>query len=153
MNPCFDLLDRAVIDGRGDDPVLRTPGVSHAQLLEDVAAVAGVFRAVGVAACDRVAVRAEDDLHAVISALAVLRLGAVPTTDGAAVAVEDREGATHLVWGDDSELDWPGVIRAGRTDPAPAHETRAGDPASHPDLSRVDVPLDVAELRSLLFGV
>lgn len=154
VNPCFEFLDRAVIGGRADAPVLSAPETSHARLLEDVAAVAGVLRAVGVEPGGRVAVHVADDLHAVTAALAALRLGAVPVPDPTApVRVEDRGGESHLVWAEDTALDWAAILKAGRTDPAAAYETAAGDPASSPDLREVVVPIPAGELRRLLLGV
>lgn len=153
MNPCFELLDRAVIEGRADDPVLSDPEVSHARLLEDVAAVAGVLRAVGVQAGGKVSVRPSDDLEAVIATLATLRLGAVPTKGQADVLVEDRDGTSHVVWAEDTALDWAAVLKAGRTDPASAYETPAGDPAAAPDLRGLAIPVSAGELRTLVAPV
>lgn len=153
MNPCFELLDRAVIQGRADEPVTSDPDVSHARLLEDVGAVGGVLRAVGVEPGHRVSVTPGDDATAVIAALATLRVGAVPTTDPAPVSVADRAGISHLVWAEDTALDWPGVLSAGRTDPAPAHATPAGDAAAEPDLRGLSLPVSMGELRVHLLGV
>lgn len=139
-----------MVGGLADDLVLTGPDLTHARLLEDVAAVGGVLRAIEVAPGDLMSVDPDDDLHAVVGALAALRIGAVPTTGAAAVRLESRDGVSHLVWSGDSALDWTAVLKAGRTDPAPAYETRAGDPAARPDLRGLSVPLGVAELRSVL---
>ncbi|RYE78687.1 MAG: acyl-CoA synthetase [Myxococcales bacterium] len=152
VNPCYELLDRVVIAGQADDPVLSDPEWSHARLLEDVAAVGGVLRAIEVAPGDPVALHLDDDLQAVVATLAVLRIGAVPTTEAAPVVFEPRDGVSHLVWSAESALDWTGVVKAGRTDPAPAYETPADHAAAHPDLRAVSVPVTAAQLRLLLLG-
>ena len=146
-NSCFDLLDRAVIDGRADDLLLSDPPTSHARLLEDVAAVAGVLRAVEVAPGHEVVVEVADDAVAVVVLLAILRLGARPTSGEAAVAVRDRDGVAHLVWLGDRELDWAGVLKAGRTDPAPASADAA---PGAPDLTGLTTPVSASELRGRL---
>ena len=143
-NPCFDLLDRAVIHGRADELVLTDPDTTFAGLLEEVATVAGVLRAVEVAPGGAVRIDVWDDRKAVVATLAVLRLGAHVAAD-APVSIEDRDGV-HLVWGEGNVLDWDGVIRAGRTDPGPAHEGATGAPA----LPEIETPTTAADLRAIL---
>src|SRR4051794_27736403 len=147
-NVSYALLDAAVIAGRGEDPVLAT--TTHARLLEEVAALGGVLRHLGVGVGAPVVVDLDDDQDAVAAALAIARIGGVVTTldDPAAPVVLvgpgstlTGEGGTPLVRGgsgSDPDLDWEGVIRAGRTDP-PAPEgldPRAADSpqpgAAHP---------------------
>lgn len=155
VNPCFEFLDRAVIAGRADE-IVCLPDLTFARLLEDVAAVGGVLRSVGVQPDSEVAVELSDDVRAVTALLATLRLGAVPS-ETADVKVLDRDGEAHLVWpgegGEEVALDWAGVLKAGRTDPAPAHETPAGHRAARPDLSDVQLPATAADLRATVSGV
>jgi hypothetical protein len=171
-NVCFALLDTAVIAGRADAPVV--PGTSHARLLEDAAALAGVLRHLAVGPGARVVVRLPyDDEHhlpAVTAALAVARLGGVVLDDddpeamallvGAASPVAAR-GRPRLVLGSDVEepdLDWRVLLRAGRSDPAAAAVVPLASPYSRTrsvgeqvELLREGVaPWPAAELRDLL---
>lgn len=143
-NACFALLDRAVIEGRADEPVV--PGTSHARLLEEVAALAGVLRHLGVVAGARVTVALphddHHDLHAVTAALAVARLGGVVLdADDAAAVVQlvsveaplPARDRPRLVLGPEvhePDLDWRVLLRAGRTDPAGAAVVPVGSPYS-----------------------
>lgn len=171
-NVCFALLDAAVIEGRADEPVI--PGTSHARLLEEVAALAGVLRHLGVAPGARVLVDLPDDeghhVHAVTAALAVTRIGGVvvdgddPDTVALLVAVGSSvpaRGRPRLVLGRDvrePDLDWRVMLRAGRTDPASASVLGLGAPYSltrtvgeQVELVREGVPpWSAAELRALL---
>ena len=127
-NVCFALLDAAVIGGRGEDPVVKP--MTHARLLEEAAALGGVLRHLGVGAGLPVVIDLEDDLDAVVAALASARIGGVVTTqdDPAAPVVlttstssAATSGQTRLVRGEDvhePDLDWGVMMRAGRTDPA-----------------------------------
>lgn len=74
-NVSFALLDRAVVTGRADEPVLT--GWSHARLLEEVAALGGVLHHLGVAVGVGVPIDLEAEADAVVAALAVARLGGV----------------------------------------------------------------------------
>ncbi len=131
-NVTFALLDAAVIGGRAEDPVVTT-GMTHARLLEEVAAVGGVLRHLGVGAGVPVVVDVAPDLEAVVAALATARLGGVVTTTddpaapAAPVAVVSRAdapapaGRTRLVLAEtvaEPDLQWHVMLRAGRTDPA-----------------------------------
>ena len=85
LNTSYNALDRHVIAGRGDQPALiydsPVTGVqrtfSYAELLADVAAFAGVLRALGVAKGDRVVLYMPMIPEAVVAMLACARLGAV----------------------------------------------------------------------------
>ncbi|RLV48869.1 hypothetical protein D9V37_09695 [Nocardioides mangrovicus] len=145
VNACYVLLDRPVVAGRADEPVLVEDPVSHARLLEDVAAVAGVLRAQGVGAGARAIVSA-DGRRGVTALLAVARLGGVV---GEGVLVdEDSVG----------ELGWDEALRLGRTDPAPVADLppsadwdgvrTAGDLAR--EVAALVTPLPVASLLSVL---
>ena len=127
-NVSFALLDAAVIGGRGEEPVV--DAMTHARLLEEVAALGGVLRHLGVGVAVPVVVDVESDLEAVVAALAAARVGGVVTTEdhadapvvvvssGSDVSAGDRN---RIVRGDDvqePDLEWSAMIRAGRTDPA-----------------------------------
>lgn len=133
-NVCYAVLDRAVVDGRADEPVL--PGTTHARLLEDVAALEGVLQHLGIGPGVTVAVDlprdADHDVPAVTAALAVARLGGTVSggdDQGARVLMVaagsglPAGGRPRLVLGGEvgePDLDWRALMRAGRTDPAPS---------------------------------
>ena len=173
-NVSFALLDAAVIAGRGDEPVVSTDGRtwSYARLLEEVAALGGVLRHLGIGTGVPCVVDLVDDLDAVVAALATARIGGVVTTidDAAAPAVVvsagsslSGDGRVRLVRGaggtvPEPDLDWVVMIRAGRTDPA---ASRVLDPGSSYSRERSVAeqiavledsapPYDAAELRRLL---
>jgi hypothetical protein len=116
----FDLLDRHVVDGRGDDVACRdhSGALSFAQLLERSAAMAGGLRAIGVGAGDEVAVDVEPGNLQVQIVCACVRLGAVPGETGDVRIVEESGGVT-VRWSDE-QLDLALVAKAGKTDPAPS---------------------------------
>lgn len=167
-NVSFALLDAAVIRGRGDDPVVGT--VTHARLLEEVAALGGVLVALGVQAAVPVVVDLEPDKDAVVAALAVARVGGVVTTEDhpeAAVVIASSgslvpvAGRPRVLRGDDvhdPDLEWDTMIRAGRTDPAACQVLGPGA-AYSPErsvaeqievLAGATAPYAVDELRRLL---
>lgn len=167
-NVCFALLDAAVIEGRGDEPVVG--GMTHARLLEEAAALGGVLRHLGVGHGVPVVIDLAGDLDAVVAALATARIGGTVTTHDhpqAPVVVASAgsgvpaEGRVRLVRGDDvrePDLEWGVMLRAGRTDPA-ACEVLPADSAYSPErsvaeqvrvLARAVAPFDAAELRRLL---
>lgn len=170
-NVSFDVLDRPVIEGRAEAPVLLDGdrAWSHARLLEEVAAMGGVLRHLGAQAGTRVrlALGADHDLEAVVAALATARLGAVVATEGSAPVVVASEGSdveaeqVRLVRGEgvvEPDLDWTVMLRAGRTDPAPC-EVLTATAAYSPERTvgeQLDVlaahpaPHQVGDLRALL---
>ena len=85
LNTCFNALDRHVIRGAGDRAALihdsamtgERKTYTYAQLLTEVAAFAGVLRALGVTKGDRVIVYMPMIPEAVIAMLACARIGAV----------------------------------------------------------------------------
>src|SRR3954465_4260917 len=115
-NVSYALLDAAVIAGRGEDPVL--PTTTHARLLEEVAALGGVLRHLGIGVGAPVVIHLDDDEDAVLAALAPARIGGVVTSrddPGAPVVLVGpdstlpRDGRTRLVRGgavSDPDLDW-----------------------------------------------
>ena len=116
----FDLLDRHVVHGRGEDVACSdsTGTLSFARLLEQVAALAGGLRAVGLGAGDEVEVRVAPDNLRVQVVCACIRLGAVSAERGDVRIIEGAAGATvHTV---DDEFDLSLVLRVGKTDPAPS---------------------------------
>jgi len=116
----FDLLDRHVVDGRGDDIACTddTGALTFAQLLERSAGLAGGLRAIGVGAGDAVAVDVEPGNLQVQIVCACVRLGAVPGGAGD-VRIVEESGDVTVRWSDE-ELDLALVAKAGRTDPAPS---------------------------------
>jgi propionyl-CoA synthetase len=85
LNTCFNAVDRHVLAGRGDrvaiqydSPVTGTQRVvTYQELLEQVSALAGGLRDLGVVAGDRVIIYMPMVPEAVTAMLAVARLGAV----------------------------------------------------------------------------
>jgi hypothetical protein len=167
-NVSFALLDTAVIGGRAEDPVVDT--MTHARLLEEVAALGGVLLHLGVQPGVPVVVDLEPDLEAVVAALATARVGGVVTTFDAsgapAVLVSSGSGVpgtgrVRIVHGggvEDPDLEWGAMIRAGRTDPAACAVLDPGaaySPARSVAeeievLAGAHAPFTAAELRTLL---
>jgi hypothetical protein len=116
----FDLLDRHVVDGRGDDVACMddTGALTFARLLETAAALAGGFRALGVRAGEEVAVLVGPGNVQVQIVCACVRLGAVPSAHGNVRIVESSDGVT--VHAADERLDLSLVVKLGKTEPAPS---------------------------------
>jgi acyl-CoA synthetase (AMP-forming)/AMP-acid ligase II len=167
-NVSFALLDAAVIGGRAEDPVV--DAMTHARLLEEVAALGGVLLHLGVSAGIPVVVDLEQDFDAVVGALAVARLGGVVTTSdhpdapvvlASSASAAPGAGRVRIVRGEDvqdPDLEWDAMIRAGRTDPAAAAVLEPGSAYSAERsvgeqievLARSSAPYSAAELRALL---
>jgi propionyl-CoA synthetase len=85
LNTCFNAVDRHVSDGRGDQPALihdsaysgEVTTLRYAELLQQVATLAGGLRERGVARGDRVIIYMPMIPEAVIAMLACARLGAI----------------------------------------------------------------------------
>ena len=85
LNTCYNALDRHVVHGRAEQPALvydspvtgtrRT--ITYAELLEEVAAFAGVLRGLGVDKGDRVIIYMPMIPETVVAMLACARIGAV----------------------------------------------------------------------------
>jgi len=167
-NVSFALLDAAVVAGRADEPVV--DDWAHTQLLEESAALGGVLRHLGVGPGVPVVILPDDDIDAVVAAMATARIGGVVTTadDPAAPVVIGTVGSAppaagrhRLLRGADvaeTDLEWSVMLRAGRSDPAGA-EPLAPEAAYSPErsvadqielLARTSAPYDAAELRRLL---
>jgi acyl-CoA synthetase (AMP-forming)/AMP-acid ligase II len=171
-NVSYALLDTAVIAGRGEDPLVEEDGRSwsHQRLLEEVAALGGVLRHLGLRPGAPVVVDLRCGVDAIVTALAAARIGGVVTTTDdpqASVVVVSAdspvagEGRVRLVRGQDvqePDLDWVVMIRAGRTDPAAAAVLDPAAPYSPgrtvaeqiAALASTSAPYDAAGLRDLL---
>jgi hypothetical protein len=167
-NVSFALLDAAVIAGRADEPVVES--MTHARLLEEVAALGGVLHHLGVGVGVPVVVALEPDLDAVVAALAAARVGGVVTTSDtpeAPVVVASSGadipagGRNRILLGGDvqePDLEWAAMIRAGRTDPAACAvlDPGAGYSPARTVAEQIEVlagsqaPYDASELRRLL---
>jgi propionyl-CoA synthetase len=85
LNMCFNLLDRHVRDGRGeqaaliyDSPVTgQVRAYTYRELMDETARVAGAFRRLGVERGDRVVIYMPMVPEAVMAMMACARLGAV----------------------------------------------------------------------------
>jgi acyl-coenzyme A synthetase/AMP-(fatty) acid ligase len=123
----FDLLDRHVVDGRGDKVACTdaTGTLTYARLLERAAALAGGLGVLGVSPGDAVAVSVEPgNLQAVI-VCACIRLGAVPgDRGGIRIADEDDTVMIHL---EEQDFDLAVVAKAGRVEPAASRKTDPPD--------------------------
>ncbi|MFN8125243.1 MAG: AMP-binding protein [Candidatus Nanopelagicales bacterium] len=97
LNTCYNALDRHVIHGRADQaaliyesPVTGTRRTfTYAELLEKVAAFAGVLESLGVRAGDRVVLSMPMIPEAVIGMLACARIGAVHSVVFGGFAAEE----------------------------------------------------------------
>jgi hypothetical protein len=123
----FDLLDRHVVDGRGDDVACTdaTGELTFARLLERAAALAGGLGLLGVRPGDEVAVNVEPGNLQVVVVCALIRLGAVPGNRGG-IRIADEHG-TVMVHLPDHDVDLAVVAKAGRADPAPSRTTDLPD--------------------------
>ena len=170
-NVSFALLDAAIIAGRGDDPAVGE--MTHARLLEEVAAIGGVLHHLGVRRGVPVLValqRGTGDLDAVVAALATARVGGVVRTtdhpdvpvvvmsEGVDVPTGERRRLVRGEMVHEPDLDWDVMLRAGRTDPA-ACEVLPAAAAYSPERSVAEQigllgglrsPYEAAELRALL---
>lgn len=141
----FDLLDRHVVDGRGDDIACTdaSGSLTFAQLLEKSAAIGGGLTILGVRPGDVIDVQLTHGNDRVLAACALIRLGALPGAGGRVwigpvddvptVRVSEPEHAhSH-------ELSL--VERAGRSDAAAALTT---DPPGYAERLRAAFP-DIVE--------
>ncbi len=167
-NVSFALLDTPVIAGRGEEPVMAS--MTHARLLEEVAALGGVLHHLGAIRGAPVVVDLDEDRDAVVTALAVARIGGVVTTSdtpdapvavvstGSAVPGDGRARVVRGAGVTEPDLDWDVMLRAGRTDPA-AVEVLDPEDTYAPGrsvaeqielLAGTTAPYDAAGLRRLL---
>lgn len=151
LNLTYNAVDLPVIRGRATDTaVTGVREIDFAGLLEEVGAVAGAFRGLGVTSGVSVAVRLRDPVRELVALLATLRLGATfvaadDHVDLDAVApvllVTDTPAsfADHvppavIVSGIEPEdptrdLSWEVAHSAGRTDPAGCEPVTPTTPA------------------------
>ena len=125
----FRALDHQVIEGLADHPaVVDARGeISYAQLLHESASVAGALANLGIAAQTPVAIDLPPTRERVITVLACARVGAVPSTASA----WHIAGVPPVLTTPEVTVEWDLLVRAGRTDPAPAPDA---DPEGYEDL-------------------
>lgn len=114
----YRCLDRHVIHGRADELAFAGPGrsMTYAQLLHESASIAGAMTSVGVTAGTIVALDLPSARERLIAVLACVRLNAeIDAAGGVAVA-----GDPPVLTTTDTQVPWDVLVRAGRTDPAPA---------------------------------
>lgn len=105
LNLCYNALDRHVVTGHADSVALvhESPGsgvrrsMTYAELLERVAAFAGVLRTLGVQKGDRVVVVLPPVPELVVAMLACARLGAVHCVVAADVDADDLAARVDAV--------------------------------------------------------
>ncbi len=159
LNLCYNALDRQVIRGRAGDPALVTPlGVcDFATVLEEVAALAGTLRALGVDRGHPVRIRLADPADALVAELACLRIGAVAGDVSDPVALltsgeaDEPSARVRVLRGPASvdperDVDWALAVKAGREDPAGCADL-AGDAAAY---VLDDGALSLVDLAALL---
>ncbi len=146
-NVGFAVLDAQVVAGRADEVVVGT--LTHARALEEAAALGGGLRHLGVVPGVLVVIDLDDDVDAVLAALATARIGGVVTTredpaapvalvsSASSVSAADRVRVVRGPAVTDPDLAWSVMIRAGRSDPAPC-EVLDPDAAYSPSRSVAD---------------
>ena len=116
----FEMLDRHVVDGSGEDIACEdaSGSLTFAKLLERSAALAGGLVVLGIRPGDGVELDLPAGNERVIAVCALVRLGALPGTGtDARIGVVDGTGSVHI---NDNDIALPLVERAGRLDPLPA---------------------------------
>ena len=167
LNLCYHAVDVAVIRGAAGETAVRHAGgeMDYAVLLEEVAALGGALRGLGVTEVSTVGVLLDDPLDTLLAQLAATRVGAtvLDLDDDVAARLDahrphlvatSRELATGshvppvvLVRGvpvadEARDLDWDVAVRAGRTDPAPCAPVPPGSTAYVADgaVAAADLP-------------
>ncbi|MEH3033248.1 MAG: AMP-binding protein [Aeromicrobium erythreum] len=115
----FRVLDAHVVAGRADETAWHdgTRNLTFAQLVHEVATVAGGLRALGVREGDVVALDLSGP-ERVLAVLALVRLGARDGDGGSVRLVDGPDGPVASVGTD--QVAWAVLRDAGRADPAPA---------------------------------
>jgi hypothetical protein len=116
----FEILDRHVVEGRGDDVACsdETGSLTYSKLLERAAELAGGLHILGVRGGDHVEIDLPSGNLQVTAVCAVIRLGAIPAAHGdARLYVVNGEARVSL---HDHDLELAALQRAGRAEPAPA---------------------------------
>jgi acyl-coenzyme A synthetase/AMP-(fatty) acid ligase len=116
----FEMLDRHVVAGRGEDIACTdaTGSLTFARLLERSAALAGGLVVLGLRPGDGVELDLPTSNERVLVVCALIRVGAVPAA-GAEARVVMTDGAGRVRINDD-DIELSLVERAGRSDPLPA---------------------------------
>ena len=116
----FEMLDRHVVEGRGDHIACTdTAGsLTFARLLERSAALAGGLLVLGIRPGDGVEIDLPNGNERVIAVGALIRLGAYPAT-GTDTRITVANGAASVRI-NDNDIELSLVERAGRSDPLPA---------------------------------
>ena len=141
----FLTLDHHVVHGRADEIALSDVDgdLTFAQLLDQVAALAGALRLLGLTDGDTLHVEVSGRPRA-MAVLAALRLQVVPGQGGAALSGEPVVASVGA-----EEVPWGALREIGRTDPLPAPATDLdGVDAwreAHPDV--IDALLEGQTLR------
>ena len=141
LNLCFNALDLQVIRGRATE-IAVVDGerqFDFASMLEQVSALAGVLKALGVAVGEGVVERLADPMDRVLLVLAASRVGAVlgapePRLLASSSAEDDAGAAVRLLRGvevrdETRDLAWEQAVKAGREDPAACVELPGSAPA------------------------
>lgn len=117
----FRALDAHVLAGRADEPALvdASGQLSYAQLLHESASIAGALAQLGLGDGDAITIAIDQHREHVVSVLAAVRLGLVPTDDAPHRLVGDPPSFSSP--GQDP-VGWPVLVHAGRVDPAPARQ-------------------------------
>lgn len=129
----FRALDQHVVGGLADDTAVedeRGP-LSYAELTHESACIAGAISHLGVESGTEVSIDIPRGRNLAIAVLACARLGAVPSSAG----VFRFAGETFHT--PDTEVAWDLLMRAGRSEPAPAPDR---DPEGYEDLMREAFP-------------
>jgi acyl-coenzyme A synthetase/AMP-(fatty) acid ligase len=130
----FEILDRHVVEGRGDEVACadETGSLTYSKLLERAAELAGGLYILGVRGGDHVEIDLPNGNVQVTAVCAVIRLGAIPAAHGdARICIVDGQARVRL---HDHDLELAVVQRAGRAEPAPAlrfDEPGFGDAATN----------------------
>lgn len=119
----YRALDAHVVHGLADEPALDdgTTALTYAQLLAEVAAIAGGLFRIGVRRGTPIDVKVRGAWE-VVAVLACARLGAVPD----AAAQFRIMGDPPVIHADGEEVPWATLLSIGKTDPEAAPE--ADDP-------------------------
>lgn len=139
LNLTYNAVDRAVIAGRAGEPaVTGVDELDHAELLDQVARLAGALRWLGVPPGGLVGVRLDDPTKELLTLLAAARLGAtfvdLDLAESAVVAqtrVVVTDATPEFAHALDAailvgpqpvfegrDVTWEEALKAGRTDPA-----------------------------------
>ncbi|MGA8987652.1 AMP-binding protein [Aeromicrobium sp.] len=123
MSLIFRVLDQHVIHGLADETAIldERGAMSYAELLHESASIAGALRNLGLAPGALLHLDLPDSRELTIALLASARIGVLPR----AGADFQLSGSPPALRTPDTEVPWDLMIRAGRTDPAPAPDEDA----------------------------